>query len=381
MAAVSTLTTLSEVRTRVSRKAFVSDTDGRFYYYCFIRDASRSGCRLYSPDCLDFPEYLWLYPETFKAPILGRIAWCKQQMAGIQFIKDLPASLAENGNSKFNPEFTFDEIGVRIVERTAKLRGTQKPASFTEQQKDSAPSRAARDYFATIVHELKTPITSISGVLSLLASQAMSYLPKKFQELVRIASRNTERLQRLVGDLLDSEKIERGKITMRPEKADLNLIAREAAQADGQFAKQHEVTLRVMPLDGPAMVNVDVERMCQVLSNLISNAAKFSNAGQEVMIRLERVGANIRLSVIDSGAGIPAVAQARIFERFEQADEHAPGAETGTGLGLSICKSIIECHKSKIELASEPGRGSAFYFDLPEIASDQGAAGAREGAA
>jgi signal transduction histidine kinase len=132
----------------------------------------------------------------------------------------------------------------------------------------------------------------------------------------------------------------------------------------------HDITLRLEVSSEPAIAKIDAERMKQVLSNLISNAVKFSSAGQEVVVRVERAGARIRVSVIDSGAGIAKEAHARIFDEFEQAGEAGGELQKGTGLGLTICRSIVQLHGSKIGLESEPGRGSTFYFDLHTIAGD-----------
>lgn len=145
------------------------------------------------------------------------------------------------------------------------------------------------------------------------------------------------------------------------------MVAREAVEANAQLAAMHKVTCGLEAPEDSTMVRIDRKWMGQVLSNLISNAVKFSEPGQQVVVRIERIDQTIRTSVIDQGPGIPKEHQDRIFERFEQAEPARNGVVKGTGLGLSICKSVLQHHGSQIQLKSEPGEGSVFFFDLPEI--------------
>jgi signal transduction histidine kinase len=362
-------------RRRVSRRAFVSDPEGRFYYYCFIREASRQGCRIYSPDVAELPGTLWLFPEGFTAPLLGRIAWRNAKTAGVEFTVELPGGRIADGAGGKGPSLTFGEIGERIAERKAALSGTFRPQGGGANE-EMGRRYGAGNLLAIVVHELKTPITSILGALSLIAARALDALPEKFQHLVQIALRNSKRMQRLVGDLLEAERLESGKLAIELAPADLNRVAREAVEADSQFAAMHHVSCRLETPEQPAIANIDAGRIQQVLSNLISNAVKFSRAGQEVVVRVERTGALIRVSVIDQGIGIARDAQARIFNRFGQAGGAGSAVQKGTGLGLSICRSILRLHGAQIRLDSEPGRGSTFSFELPAAGHDH-ATGAR----
>lgn len=354
-----------EPRKRVSRRAYVSDVDGHFYYYCFIRDASKQGCRVYSPDSLDLPGEVWIFPHGLNEPIAGKVAWRRKHMAGIHFAAS--SARARAGFPSSTPGRTpptFDEIESRLAARAGIQRTAARPERTSVQYVRFA---AARDYLATVIHELRMPIASIAGALKLVIDKALDALPQRFRDLLLIADRSTRRLEGVVDDYLDLEKLERGKISVTRAPADLVDVVRETLEAEAQFLEMHDVSCRVEAPDGSARVRIDRARIQQVLSNLISNAAKFSSPDSEVVLRVERHGAMFRLSVIDHGPGIEKEAQSRIFDRFEQAAAAETGEAKGTGLGLSICKSILALHGSTIQVDSEPGNGSVFYFDLPEI--------------
>ena len=351
-----------ESRTRVSRNAFVSDIDGRFHYFCLIRDASKTGCSIVSTDELHIPEHFWLYPESFKVPMLGKVAWRRRHMVGVHFVSDVSSVAgAEAAKAKGLPDFTEIRAQVGTDPAVPSTKATERrPAT-------RSPLKLARDYLAVVVHELRTPIASISGALSLIISKGLSALPKPLRDLLLIADRNSKRMEQMVDDLLDAEKLQRGTISIELSSEDLNMVAREAVEANAQLAAMHEVTCGLEAPEGPTIVRIDRKWMGQVLSNLISNAVKFSESGQEVVVRIERIDQTVRTSVIDQGPGIPKEHRERIFEQFEQAEPAKNGVVKGSGLGLSICKSVLQHHGSQIQLNSEPGDGSVFFFDLPEI--------------
>ena len=226
--------------------------------------------------------------------------------------------------------------------------------------------RLKSEFVSTVSHELRTPLTSIRGSLGLLSGGVGGALPDKAKGLIEIAKNNCERLIRLINDMLDIEKIESGKMTFNLRPLELMELIEQVARANDGFAVQHGVRLQVTAAVPGAKVQGDGDRLVQVLTNLISNACKFSPAGSSVDIAVARLGERLRVEVADHGPGISDDFRKRIFQKFSQADATSTRKEGGTGLGLSISKAIIERLGGQIGFFSEPGKGSTFYFELPE---------------
>ncbi len=226
--------------------------------------------------------------------------------------------------------------------------------------------RLKSEFVSTVSHELRTPLTSIRGSLGLLSGGVAGALPDKAKGLIEIAKNNCERLIRLINDMLDIEKIESGKMTFNLRLLELMELVEQVARANDGFAVQHGVRLQVTAAVPGAKVHGDGDRLVQVLTNLISNACKFSPAGSSVDIAVTRLDDRLRVEVTDHGPGISDDFRSRIFQKFSQADATSTRKEGGTGLGLSISKAIIERLGGRIGFSSEPGKGSTFYFELPE---------------
>ena len=226
--------------------------------------------------------------------------------------------------------------------------------------------RLKSEFVSTVSHELRTPLTSIRGSLGLLSGGVAGALPDKARGLIEIAKNNCERLIRLINDMLDIEKIESGKMTFNLRPLELMELVEQVARANDGFAAQHGVRLQVTAAVPGGKVQGDGDRLMQVLTNLISNACKFSPVGSSVDIAVARLGERLRVEVADHGPGISDDFRKRIFQKFSQADATNTRKEGGTGLGLSISKAIIERLGGQIGFFSEPGKGSTFYFELPE---------------
>jgi PAS domain S-box-containing protein len=226
--------------------------------------------------------------------------------------------------------------------------------------------RLKSEFVSTVSHELRTPLTSIRGSLGLLSGGVGGALPDKARGLIEIAKNNCERLIRLINDMLDIEKIESGKMTFNLRPLELMELIEQVARANDGFAVQHGVRLQVTAAVPGTKVQGDGDRLAQVLTNLISNACKFSPAGSSVDIAVARLGERMHVEVADHGPGISDDFRKRIFQKFSQADATNTRKEGGTGLGLSISKAIIERLGGQIGFFSELGKGSTFYFELPE---------------
>ncbi len=226
--------------------------------------------------------------------------------------------------------------------------------------------RMKTEFVSTVSHELRTPLTSIRGSLGLIAGGVAGTIPEPVRNLVGIAKSNCERLIRLINDLLDSEKIESGKMRLDLQPADVRPLIQQALTANEGFAAQHQVKLVLQAPDEPVCVRVDADRLTQVVTNLVSNAAKFSPAQGAVEVRVKRQDGRVRVEVADHGPGIPEEFRSRIFQKFSQADASDARQKSGTGLGLNISRALVEKMGGTIGFHSEADVGSTFFFELPE---------------
>ena len=231
--------------------------------------------------------------------------------------------------------------------------------------------RMKNEFISTVSHELRTPLTSIRGSLGLLSSGTVGELPESANEMLKIASNNTERLLLLINDILDIQKIESGKMRFKFETVDLNLFIKQAITDHAEYGNQHGVTFILGKVLDGVHIYADKDRLMQVVGNLLSNAAKFSNDSDKVDISVAmHHSGRLRISFTDYGVGIPDKFQPKLFERFTQSDSSDTRVKGGTGLGLSISKVIIEKHGGLIGFVSKEGIGSTFYIELPELVGE-----------
>ena len=225
--------------------------------------------------------------------------------------------------------------------------------------------RMKSEFISTVSHELRTPLTSLSGSLGLVMGGAAGPLPDKAREMLDIAHNNSQRLGLLINDLLDMEKLVAGKMRFALEVHPLYPLLEQAVRDHQSYADQFGVSLVFDALDSEARVEVDASRLQQVLANLLSNAAKFSPRGGEVVLSAITGKDTIRVSVADQGPGIPEEFRDRIFQKFSQADASDTRQKPGTGLGLAISRELMEKMGGEIGFESVPGQGAIFYIELP----------------
>lgn len=220
------------------------------------------------------------------------------------------------------------------------------------------------EFISTVSHELRTPLTAIFGSLSLVGSGVICKLNAQAEKLVLTAKRNCERLTRLVNDILDVEKMESGKMVYHFDVVDVREIMQRVIDDNKSVAQQASVNL-VLKMNSAAMVWADIDRFIQLITNLISNAIKFSPENKDVLIEVCDVDNNVRIEVSDKGQGIPDEFRDAIFSKFSQSDSTDSRIYGGTGLGLNIAKNIILQHNGDIGYVSSVGEGSTFYITLP----------------
>ncbi|MDP2158091.1 MAG: sensor histidine kinase [Nitrospirota bacterium] len=220
------------------------------------------------------------------------------------------------------------------------------------------------EFVSTVSHELRTPLTSIRAFSEILQDD-VDMDPQQRKQLLRIVVKESERLTRLVNEMLDFTKIESGAYQWEHENLDLISVVHEALASTSQLARNKNITVSSALPAIPVLITGDQDRLVQVLINLLSNAIKYCEVNTSVSIQLSSTDTMARLEVIDNGPGILPEERASIFEKFHQLRDASKGKPQGTGLGLAICKTIIENHGGRIWVESELGKGSRFIFTLP----------------
>ncbi|MCC6979657.1 MAG: HAMP domain-containing histidine kinase [Candidatus Melainabacteria bacterium] len=230
--------------------------------------------------------------------------------------------------------------------------------------------RQKQQLLQTVSHDLRSPLSSVRGTLTLLSAGAMGEMPEKALEKIRLAESDTERLIRLINDLLDLEKYSEGKGKLEFSDVPVKRLVERAANSVIALAERKGINIS-RAID-PVNVKGDEDRLVQIVVNLLSNAIKFSEQGGEIEIEAEAVSAGengqqklVEIAVADRGRGVPEELREKIFERFEQVAISDATESGGSGLGLAICKSIAELHGGSIGVRENPGGGSIFWFRIP----------------
>lgn len=223
------------------------------------------------------------------------------------------------------------------------------------------------DFVSVVSHELRTPVTAIRGALSLHQAAVGDTMPASQQKLLAIATSNCDKLVRIVSDILDIDKLARNKLTLELGVEPVAALLERAVTQTQPFADQYAVSYRISECAPDLHLSVDAGRFQQILVNLLSNAAKFSQPHSEVMVNARMEEGDVVIRVVDYGIGIPDSFKPHVFERFSQHSSALTRKTGGTGLGLAITRMLVEAHEGSIEFHSEYGIGTTFTLRFPNV--------------
>ncbi|MEQ6247528.1 ATP-binding protein [Sulfitobacter sp. HNIBRBA3233] len=337
-----------------------------------------------------FEDSMFMFTtDTLRFTYMNRAALKRWGWSGDEFISKTPSC----GNSRFdeakfrkraapllNGEVSevvyrsdlYDapyEVTLRL---TTTAQGEKRFVTVERNVADQIALEETRNAFtATVSHELRSPLTSIKGGLGLVLSGAAGEMPEKARGLLEIAHRNADRLVLIVNDMLDLEKMAAGQMSLDKRPVDAVDLVDEALRASQGYFDNYGVSVVAEGMHHDVTLLCDPDRILQVLANLLSNAAKFSDEGGKIRVALSLEEGHAKITVQDFGSGIPLDAQKTIFERFTQAQSADRSRTGGTGLGLSIVKAIVELHDGHVRLDSTEGKGTSFDVVLPHETAEQ----------
>jgi PAS domain S-box-containing protein len=307
-----------------------------------------------------------ILPEDYRKTYWGNVS----ELRNFAHLPSFEIQLQSNGSEPIYVSATITEID--------STRGDTVNVSLTA--RDITRQREAEahvsELYGMVSHELRTPLTSLRGSLTLLDEKMVEVDSEDGRSMLKIARQGTEKLLKIVNDILDIRKLEAGRMQFHREVVRVDELINQSVLAMQKIAASRNVKLTIA-VSEEAHVSADRERIIQVLANFLSNAVKYSDEGGEVQIQaVLRQSGNVRFSVVDSGKGIPADKQGTLFQKFHSVGHStSPSSLTGAGLGLAICKSVVQQHEGTIGLISEEGKGSTFWFELKALGRSTRASG------
>ena len=252
----------------------------------------------------------------------------------------------------------------RVVERDDQGRAVRLTGTNSDITERKQMQRMKDEFIATVNHELRTPLTALIGSLALLKEESGPLSPTA-TTFLDMADKNADRLASLVNDILEIEKIEAGMVELKMARMSLGPFIEQALAMNAGYAEQHGTRYQLVSPLPTVEIMADRDRLLQVLTNLLSNAAKYSPSGEIVSVHVERLDNQVKISVTDRGSGVPDEFRSRIFGKFAQADTSDSTKKGGTGLGLAISKALVEAMNGRIGYESAAGAGATFYIVLP----------------
>jgi len=236
---------------------------------------------------------------------------------------------------------------------------------FRDVTREREIAQAKNEFVSVVAHELRTPMTSIKGYTDLILQGALGEVNGKQRRFLQIVKTNVDRLSELISDLLDTARIEAGRVRLEIEFVQVTSIVGEVCDSLAETIRERDLSLTTEADPAVPTVQADRNRLIQVLMNLLSNAYRYTPAGGSITVSVRPDKDAVLVQVADTGIGIAPEDQEKIFERFYRADQEIVNQQTGTGLGLPIARSLVELHGGRLWLESELGVGSTFSFTLP----------------
>ncbi|MBS1992884.1 MAG: PAS domain S-box protein [Cyanobacteria bacterium SZAS LIN-2] len=309
----------------------------------------------------DAPAFLTFVAEQDRVKVQEHVKAVRRSQTGLEIEYDIVRPDGTIRNIAARTTGVFDENG-----KCTRICGIARDVTEKKQAE-----RRVSEFYSTVSHELRTPLTSIRGSLGLIEGGLTGPLSEKTLQFIQIARAESDRLIRLINEILDIRKIEAGKLELKLRATSAEELAATVAESLKGMAETANVYLdNTVRTD--VKLHCDRDRITQVLTNLVSNAIKFSSINQTVIIKFAHMGGGTyRFSVMDRGPGIPPAEQSKLFGLFQQLDASDSRSKGGTGLGLAISKAIIDLHGGKIGIDSQPGEGSTFWFELPQAATGE----------
>ena len=306
---------------------------------------------------------------SYEGPVVDRLLSVQERMRDREKYRAAMERLRQNPSEATFNEFedvvsgrVFQGFTAPVLDDRGGFLGRIWTLREVTQQREL--DRLKDDFVATVSHELRTPLTSMMGFLEMIREGEAGQLTDEQKRFLAIVYRSSERLQRLVGDLLFVARLDANGLQLQFADARLDEVARDCVESTAALARSREIFVETDIADLPAIWG-DRERLSQLVANLISNALKFTPAGGTVTVRTFVDGSNVVLEVADTGIGIPVGEQDRLFQRFFRSSTATEQAIPGTGLGLVISKAIAEAHGGMIGVTSAAGEGTCFRVELP----------------
>jgi len=356
---VQTLERRCEERKKSLIHAFVSDFDGHVDLKCVIREISKHGCRVASSYVEDLPQLVRITPEGFEKPLIGKVVWRNAKFAGVQFVSateaDVLQKLNETNNTSealqsgsfFGKLFSFEMLRRRSGQAT---------------RDDERVHSGLPSYGARALNAVRGPLESIKNLLGLLmGNTTIRPIPKRARSIITAAHRNAAHAEELLGDALHAENIEAGSLKFRMEPLELVEFVSDAALLTAGFAAKYSVRYEMQPDVESARVNADPARLQEVMTAMLSAAARLSPVGEKVFIRVGRRGDAIRVTVSDSGVG-------SIMLHGDADGKHVPHpGDDDNGIGFDVARAILKQHGSELHVETGQTQGTSAWFELSEI--------------
>ncbi|UZD92200.1 PAS domain-containing sensor histidine kinase [Cognatishimia activa] len=314
----------------------------------------------FSPDAVIFAQDEWLdrvHPDDLK----------KVQTADEAMLTGATARSKTTFRMRHEDgHYVWIQSNAGVSERDASGMPRRISGVHIDVSEEMERERAKDEFVAMISHELRTPLTSVLGALKMANSGALGELPGPIGNLLQLAQRNSNRLLHLVNELLDFKSLESGTLSYEMTELDAREVASDATMSmEGYLQDGQKIKLTAPDGEAPLHLEADVNRLQQILANLLSNAAKFSPAESEIELELTQDGDMLQFAVRDHGPGVPEELQGRMFQRFTQAKSGEKRKFKSTGLGLSICKQMTEGMGGQIGYFNNEDGGATFWVRLP----------------